>query len=241
MKFSNRSIRRSKVIVFLAGLAPAILLAWRGLHQHLGANPVEAITHATGDWTLRFLLVTLMINPLRRLAGLPDLIKFRRVVGLFGFFYGSLHLLTYLWLDKFFDSNEILQDIAKRKFITIGFAGLLLMIPLAVTSTSGWIRRLGGRRWQLLHRLVYVSALAGVIHYYWLVKSDIRLPVMYAAILTILLVYRVVASRTRRPGDADRARLAPTQRLETEVFLGRGWSERNREGQEAVRQTAPTV
>ena len=241
MKFSNRSIQRSKVMVFLAGLAPAILLAWSGHHQHLGANPVEAITHATGNWTLRFLLVTLMITPLRRLAGMPDLIKFRRMVGLFGFFYGSLHLLTYLWLDKFFDSNEILQDIAKRKFITIGLAGLLLLIPLAVTSTSGWIRRLGGRRWQLLHRLVYVSAIAGVIHYYWLVKSDIRLPLLYGAVLTLLLAYRVIASRPPRPRDANRAKLVPTQRLETEILLRRGWPERSREGQEAVRQLAPTL
>lgn len=172
---------------------------------------------------------------------MPDLIKFRRMVGLFKFFYGSLHLLTYLWLDKFFDSNEILQDIAKRKFITIGLAGLLLLIPLAVTSTSGWIRRLGGRRWQLLHRRVYVSAIAGVIHYYWLVKSDIRLPLLYGAVLTLLLAYRVISSRPRRPRDANRAKLVPTQRPETEVLLRRGWSERSREGQEAVLQFAPTL
>jgi sulfoxide reductase heme-binding subunit YedZ len=200
MKFSNKSVRWSKGIVFSASLAPAFMLAWRGLHQHLGANPVETLTHVTGDWTLRFILITLIITPLRKLAGLPDLIRFRRMIGLFAFFYGSLHLLTYLWLDKFFDWQDILQDIAKRKFITVGLLALLLMTPLAVTSTSGWIRRLGGRRWQLLHRLVYLTAVAGVIHYYWLVKSDIRLPVLYGVLATTLLAYRILV--LRRPGAA---------------------------------------
>jgi DMSO/TMAO reductase YedYZ heme-binding membrane subunit len=164
-------------------------------------------------------------NALRRLAGIPDPIRFRRMVGLFGFFYGSLHLLIYLSLDKFFDLNEILQDIAKRKFITVGLAGLLLMIPLAVTSTAGWIRRLRGRRWQLLHRLVYASAIAGVVHNYWLVKSDIRLPVLYGSILTILLAYRLIILHPRWLRGGNRAKIIPAQRLEKEALLQTGSSE----------------
>lgn len=200
MKFSNRAIRGSKSIVLSAGVAPVLVLAWRAAHQHLGANPVEELIHVTGDWTLRFIVITLMISPFRRLAGIPDLIRFRRMIGLFGFFYGSLHLLTYLWLDKLFDWHDILQDIGKRRFITMGLFALLLMVPLALTSTAGAIRRLGGRRWQLLHRLVYVTATAGVFHYYWLVKSDIRQPTVYGLIVTLLLMYRMMALRRSRPG-----------------------------------------
>ena len=148
----------------------------RGLQNDLGANPIEFITHATGDWTLRFLLITLAITPLRRILNLPDLIRFRRMLGLWAFTYGCLHLTTWLWLDKFFDLHEMWADVVKRRFITAGMTGFVLMIPLAITSTAGWIRRLGGRNWQRLHRLIYVSAVAGVVHYYWLVKSDIRLP-----------------------------------------------------------------
>ena len=168
------------------------LLGLRGLNQKLGANPIEFITHATGEWTLRLLLITLTITPLRKLAGLPELIRFRRMVGLFAFFYGSLHLTTYLWLDKFFDWQEILKDVAKRRFITVGFLAFVLMLPLAATSTAASIRWLGGARWRRLHKLVYVSAVAGVIHYYWLVKSDIRGPLFYAAIAAVLLAYRLV-------------------------------------------------
>ncbi len=189
----------SKAAALSLSLAPLLLLAWRGFHNELGANPIEFITHSTGDWTLRFLLITLSITPLRRLTGLADLIRFRRMLGLFAFFYGTLHLFTYLWLDKFFDMQDIVKDIAKRPFITAGFTGFVLMLPLAITSTAGWIRRLGGRRWQTLHRLIYGSALAGVVHYYWLVKSDIRLPLMYAGILTVLLLFRLpaLAGRSR--------------------------------------------
>lgn len=184
-------IRWIKVLVFLACLVPLGLLGWNGYLGHLGANPIEKITHTTGDWTLRFLLVTLAITPLRRSLGAPALIKFRRMLGLFAFFYGTLHFLTYIWLDKFFDLHEMLVDIAKRKFITVGFTAFVLLIPLAVTSTRGWIRRLGGRRWQALHRLIYFSAIAGVIHYLWLVKKDIREPLEYGAILALLLFYRL--------------------------------------------------
>jgi sulfoxide reductase heme-binding subunit YedZ len=160
----------------------------------LGANPIEVITHRTGDWTIRFLCITLSITPLRKLLGLPELIRFRRMLGLFGFFYAGMHFLTWFVLDKFLDWNEIAKDVVKRSFITAGFTAFVLLIPLAVTSTTGWIRRLGGKRWQMLHRLIYVSACAGVVHYYWLVKSDIRLPLMYGAIVTVLLAYRLVAN-----------------------------------------------
>lgn len=186
-------IRLVKVVVFLACLIPLGVLAWGAYTQNLGANPIEKITHATGDWTLRFLLITLSITPLRKVLGIPWLIKFRRMFGLYAFFYGSLHFLTYIWLDKFFNVHEMLADIAKRKFITVGLTAFVLLIPLAVTSTAGWIRRLGGKRWQALHRLIYFSAIGGVIHYLWLVKADIREPLVYGAILCVLLSYRVVA------------------------------------------------
>jgi len=184
--------RWSKIPVFALCLIPGLLLAWKALEGDLGANPIEFITHWTGDWTIRFLCITLSITPLRKLLGLPELIRFRRMLGLFVFFYASLHFLTWFVLDKFFDWNEIAKDVVKRPFITAGFTAFVLLIPLAVTSTTGWIRRLGGKRWQMLHRLIYVSACAGVVHYYWLVKSDIRLPMMYGAIVTVLLAYRLV-------------------------------------------------
>ena len=193
--------RWMKVAVFVLCLVPLLLLAWRGIHQDLGANPIEFITHATGDWTLRFLVITLAITPLRRLLGWPEMVRFRRMLGLFAFFYGCLHFTTYLWLDKFFDFAEITKDVWKRPFITAGFLGFILMAPLAITSTAGWIRRLGGRRWQLLHRLVYVSAVAGVVHYYWLVKSDIRKPVLYASLVLLLLAYRAVAAIRKSAGS----------------------------------------
>lgn len=184
-------IRRFKPAVFLAGLIPLALLGWKAYTSTLGANPIEVITHATGDWTLRFLLITLAVTPIRKLTGQLWLIRYRRMFGLFAFFYGTLHFLTYIWLDKFFDLHEMLHDVAKRRFITVGFTGFVLLIPLAITSTTGWIRRLGGKRWQALHRLIYFSAVAGVIHYWWLVKADIRDPMKYGAILAVLLGYRI--------------------------------------------------
>ncbi len=195
--------RWTKVLVFLAALLPLCWAGWRAYNQNLTANPIEYITHFTGDWTLRFLVLTLAVTPLRKLLGLPDLIRFRRMIGLFAFFYGTLHFATYIWLDKFFDLSEMFKDVVKRPYITAGFAAFVLMIPLAVTSTAGWIRRIGGKRWQMLHRLVYISGIAGVIHYYWLVKSDIRLPAMYGVIVGILLAYRAVTwSLNRRPRAA---------------------------------------
>jgi methionine sulfoxide reductase heme-binding subunit len=184
-----------KALLFVLCLSPVFLLGWRALHNGLGANPIEFITHFTGDWTLRFLLITLAITPLRKITGVPELIRFRRMLGLFAFFYGSLHFLTYIWLDKFFDLSDTWKDVVKRPFITAGFLAFVLMVPLAITSTRGWIGRLGGARWQMLHRLVYVSAVAAVIHYYWLVKSDVRLPLAYASAVGVLLLYRIVVGQ----------------------------------------------
>jgi len=198
-----------KAIVFLALFAPAAYLGWRFYNQDLGANPLEYITHFTGDWTIRLIAATLAITPLRKLLGLPDLIKFRRMVGLYAFFYGCLHFLAYLWFDKLFDTHEIVKDVAKRPFITMGFAAFILMLPLAVTSTKGWIRRMGGKRWQALHRLVYFSGIAAVIHYYWLVKSDVRLPLLYGAIIGSLLLYRVAMWLRSKPSLALVRRLLP--------------------------------
>jgi methionine sulfoxide reductase heme-binding subunit len=191
-------LRWFKPVIFLACLGPLARLAWRGFHAGLGANPIEAITHGTGDWTLTFLLITLSITPLRKLTRQYWLIDLRRMFGLFAFFYGCLHLTTYVWLDKFFDVHEMLADIAKRRFITAGLTGFVLMIPLALTSTKGWIRRLGGKRWQALHRLIYFSAAAGVIHYLWLVKADLRAPLQYGFVLVVLLTYRLVVSFAAR-------------------------------------------
>jgi sulfoxide reductase heme-binding subunit YedZ len=185
-----------KVAVFLAALVPLGLLGLKAYQGELGANPIEVITHATGDWTIRFLLITLAITPLRRITGWQPWIRFRRMLGLFAFFYGLLHLTTWVWLDKFFDVHEMMADVLKRRFITVGMLGLLLMLPLALTSTKGWIRRLG-KRWQKLHRLIYASAAAGVIHYWWLVKSDVSKPETYAVILIVLLGIRVVIARRK--------------------------------------------
>ena len=186
-------VRRFKPFVFLACLLPLARLGWKAYMGLLGANPIEVITHSTGDWTLIFLLITLAVRPLRKLSGQPWLIRYRRMFGLFAFFYVTLHFLTYIWLDKFFNVHNMLADIAKRKFITVGFTGFVLLIPLALTSTSGWIRRLGGKRWQALHRLIYAAAICGVIHYLWLVKADIRKPLQYGTVLAVLLGYRLVS------------------------------------------------
>jgi len=193
------SSRWTKVLLFLACLIPLMILAWHGylfskngFDAVLTANPIEHITHKTGDWIIRFILITLCVTPLRKLLNQPKVTRYRRMLGLFAFFYGFLHLMTWMWLDKFFDLPEMLKDVVKRPFITAGMTGFALMVPLAITSTAGWVRRLGFARWQLLHRLVYFSALAGVIHYYWLVKSDVREPLMYGAMLAVLMSYRAV-------------------------------------------------
>jgi sulfoxide reductase heme-binding subunit YedZ len=209
-------LRYFKSIIFLASLVPLALLVWNGLHNSLGANPIEAITHSTGNCTLTFLLITLSITPLRRLTRQYWLIGLRRMLGLFAFFYGTLHLMTYLWLDKFFDVHEMLADIAKRRFITAGMTAYVLMIPLALTSTKWAIRKMGGKRWQALHRLIYFSAAAGVIHYIWLVKADLKKPLEYAAVLGVLMVYRFGAWL------ASRAKNNSGRNLKPEIEVPRG-------------------
>jgi len=187
----DKYVRLLKPLVFLLCLGPAFVLTWKGFHDRLGANPIDVITRTTGRWTLTFLLITLSVTPVRRILGMAWLIRFRRMLGLFAFFYGSLHLMTYVWLDKFFDVHEMLHDIAKRRFITAGMTAWALMLPLALTSTAGWIRRLGGKRWQSLHRLIYFSATAGVVHFIWLIKADLRRPLTYGAVLAALLAFRM--------------------------------------------------
>lgn len=197
-----------KPIVFAAGLLPLAILIWRALHADLGADPLAAITHDTGDWTLRFIVITLAMTPVRRLTHVNWLIRFRRMLGLYAFFYGSLHFLIYVVADRFagleFQDGiwawstaralvaSIWEDIYKRPYITVGFIGLVAMAPLAITSTTGWIRRLGGRNWNRLHRLIYVTAVAGVVHYWWLVKADILHPAIYASLVAILLGFRLL-------------------------------------------------
>ena len=209
-----------KPLAFLAALGPAVYLIWAALTNHLSANPLSDVTNETGVWTLRFVCVTLTITPLRRLTGWNDLIRFRRMMGLYAFFYGTLHFTTYVVLDRFAGlvdfpngivswttvrnlATSIAGDIYMRPFITIGFTAFVLMVPLAATSTAGMIRRLGGRRWNLLHRLIYATAVLGVVHYWWLVKADIRRPQIYAAVVAILLGFRLVRniqeSRSRLP------------------------------------------
>jgi sulfoxide reductase heme-binding subunit YedZ len=183
--------KRTKVGVFILALIPLCALVYRALTGGLGANPVEFVQHATGDWTLRFLIITLAIAPLRKLLKLPELIRFRRMLGLFAFFYVCLHFLTYIGPDQSFSLAGMWKDVEKRRYITVGFAGFVLLIPLAITSTAGWIRRLGGKRWQMLHRAIYLAAVCGVIHYYWLVKSDVRKPVFYGVLVAILLLWRL--------------------------------------------------
>ena len=188
-----RAARIAKPLIFVAALVPASYLAWALLRapERLGVNPAETLQLETGIWALRFLLATLAITPLRRLTGWHPIIQFRRMLGLLAFFYACLHLMTYVVLDRYFDFSGVWEDVVKRPFITAGMVAFVSMIPLAVTSTKGWIRRLG-RRWQLLHRLVYFSAAAACVHFIWKVKVPVGEPVYYAAILGVLLTFRVV-------------------------------------------------
>ena len=202
--------RWTKAILFLFCLGPVFSLTTKAFTGGLGANPVEYLQLSTGEWTLRFLVFTLCITPLRKMLNLPDLIRFRRMFGLFAFFYVCLHFLTYLGPDQSFDLAAMWKDVYKRPFITVGFLGFLLLIPLALTSTAGWIRRLGGKRWQLLHRLVYFAAIAGVIHYYWKVKSDVRGPVFYAVIFGALFLWRLFDWLSKRRAGAI-AKVPPQQ------------------------------
>ncbi len=189
---SARQLAALKIVLFLLCLLPLARLLLNAWQDELGANPIEFITRALGTWTLRFLLITLLVTPLRHLTGLHWLLRLRRMLGLYAFFYGFLHLLTYFWLDQFFDWPAIAKDILKRPFITVGFAAMVLMLPLAATSTNAMIKRLGGRRWTRLHKSIYAIAILGVVHYWWLVKKDITLPLLYAVLLGILLGYRAL-------------------------------------------------
>jgi methionine sulfoxide reductase heme-binding subunit len=188
----------TKVVLFVVCLIPAAQLA-HGAYvaftsdpSALGSNPLQTLEHTTGDWTLRFLAITLAVTPLKTLLKQPQLVRFRRMLGLFAFFYAFAHFSIYLGLDRTFDLGSVWGDVVKRPYITVGFAGFVLMIPLAVTSTAGMVRRMGFKKWQFLHRAIYISAVLGVIHFYWLVKSDVREPLMYGGIMAVLLAWRVV-------------------------------------------------
>jgi sulfoxide reductase heme-binding subunit YedZ len=189
-----------KPVIFVAALIPLGVLVWSGFNDGLGANPVEYITRDTGGWGLRFLIVTLAVTPLRRVSGWQSLIRLRRMLGLFAFFYLCLHFLTYMVLDAFFDVAYILDDILKRTYITLGFTAFCLLIPLAATSTNAMVRRLGGQRWRRLHRLVYLAAAAGCLHFLWQVKADATEPLIYLAVLALLLLARVPAVTSRMAG-----------------------------------------
>ncbi len=185
-----------KPVVFILCLLPFILLFWQALNDGLGTNPVETLSHETGQWALRFLLITLVITPLRRISKINWLIKLRRMLGLFAFFYASMHFITYIWLDQFFDWREILIDIPKRPFITIGFVSFVLLIPLAVTSTRAMQRRLK-KKWKVLHRLVYIIPVLVIVHFIWSLKADYTEPFIYAAIFFILMLMRSIRTEKK--------------------------------------------
>lgn len=181
-----------KLVVFINSLVPLVLLLWDLSRNRVGPNPLEFATRTTGMLTLIFLCLTLAVTPLRKIFGVNSLVKFRRILGLFAFFYGSLHLLTYIWFDRLFNLLSVARDVAQRPFILVGMTAFILMAPLAITSTNRMVKRLGGKRWAKLHRLVYVAAIAGVVHFWMLVKSDISLPFTFAFIVLFLLGYRLL-------------------------------------------------
>ena len=196
-KASDKSIRLIiKPVLFVAFLLPLVFLVVGAINDSLGANPVETMTHETGEWTLRFLLLTLLVTPARQILNWPWLIKLRRLLGLYVFFYAVMHFLTYVWFDQFFDLNEIVKDIIKRPFITVGFAAFILLIPLALTSTNKMIRRLK-KNWVRLHKLIYVIAVLAVLHFVWLVKADYQEPIIYGLILVALLSHRSYQQRKK--------------------------------------------
>jgi methionine sulfoxide reductase heme-binding subunit len=200
-----------KVGVFIAALLPFARLALFTFTDQLGANPIEFITRNTGDWTLYFLCITLAITPLRRFSKWNWLVKLRRMLGLFAFFYATLHFTTFLWFDHFFDLDEMLKDVVKRPFITVGFIAFLLLIPLAVTSTNGMVRRLGGKRWQWLHRLLYLIAPLGILHFWWMKagKHDFAQPILFGSIVVLLLGMRVYWNVARLRIQKQSAATAP--------------------------------
>lgn len=193
MAMPQRQTAVIKTIVFILCLLPLARLTGFAMLDQLGANPLEFITRSTGDWTLYFLCVTLAVTPIRKISGWSWLLRLRRMLGLYAFFYASLHFLTFLWFDHFFDLAEMWADVLKRPFITVGFLAFVALLPLALTSTNGMIKRLGGKRWQLLHRLIYLIVPAGVLHYYWMKagKHDLSQPLMFAVLVGVLLLMRV--------------------------------------------------
>jgi len=199
-------VRFAKLVVFVNSLVPLVLLLWDLYHKRVGPNPLQFATTTTGMLTLIFLSLTVAITPLRKIFGINSLVKLRRMLGLFAFFYGSLHLLTYIWFDRLFNLLSVGQDVVKRPFILAGMVAFLLMVPLAITSTNKMVKRLGGKRWAKLHRLVYLSAIAGVVHFWMLVKSDTRLPLTFGFIVLFLLGYRLLA------------RYAPSRQPNTSLF-----------------------
>lgn len=184
-------VRFAKLVVFVNAAIPVLLLLWDLYRNQVGANPLEFVTRTTGMLTLVFLMISLAITPLRKITGLNWLVKFRRQIGLFAFFYGFLHLTTYIWFDRLFNIRSTISDIAQRPFIAVGMLAFVLMVPLAITSTDKMVRRLGGKRWARLHKTVYVAGIAGVVHFWMLVKSDTRLPLTFAFILLLLLGHRL--------------------------------------------------
>jgi methionine sulfoxide reductase heme-binding subunit len=199
------STKFSKVVIFLNALVPLALLLWDLYRKRVGANPVEFMTRTTGMLTLIFLMITLALTPARKVTGANWLVKFRRMLGLYAFFYGTLHLITYVWFDRYFNLRSLVSDVVQRPFIAIGMTAFFLMAPLALTSTNQMIKRLGGKRWAKLHRLVYLAGIAGVVHFWMLVKSDIRLPLTFAFILFLLLGYRVLVRIDNRQQAVARA------------------------------------
>jgi sulfoxide reductase heme-binding subunit YedZ len=193
-----KEIKFYKIVVSINSLVPLALMSWDWYHNKLGANPVEFLTRTTGMLTIVFLLISLAVTPLRKVTGLQWLIQFRRMLGLYAFFYGFLHLTTYIWFDRSFNLKSTISDIYARPFIAIGMFSFLLLVPLAITSTKGWIKRLGGKRWARLHKLAYVAAIGGVIHFWMLVKSDVRLPIKIAFVLAILLGARLVINQLKQ-------------------------------------------
>jgi sulfoxide reductase heme-binding subunit YedZ len=199
-------LQRLKTILFIAATLPFMRLVVYTIEDWLGANPVEFITRNTGDWTLYFLCIALAVTPLRRLTGWNWLVRLRRMTGLFAFFYAALHFMTFLWFDHFFDVAEMLKDVVKRPFITVGFTAFVLLIPLAATSTNAMIKRLGGKRWQWLHRLIYLIAPLGILHYWWMKagKNDFSQPIVFGLIVAALLMARVYWRFGQRAAAAAR-------------------------------------
>jgi sulfoxide reductase heme-binding subunit YedZ len=197
-------IKFARLVLFVNAAVPLALLGWDAYHSRLGANPLEFFTDTTGTLTLVFLLLTVALTPLRKLLGLPWMVKLRRMLGLYAFFYGFLHLTAYVWFDKSFQFGAVVEDVVKRRFILVGMFSFLLMVPLAITSTNAMVKRLGGKRWNRLHKLVYVAAAGGVLHYFMLVKADTRIPLGFGVALALLLMARLLFKYLPWP---------PTQRM----------------------------